>query len=229
MTQLFRDMRTYGFVTILLLSATVLGIAAYFGSIFLPNLHRDFTIFAIVVPSLTILLFITILSWSQPRVDAIVLFVLGVLWLAMGAWSADIMGSTQCDALTNQTVPTKGGTVSARAYCYEMRVVEAFSWMNFCLFAIFFWILLALTTRSKTLGRPFAWSEPIVELPWFGEWPGWPADSRYPGAYGGYPTVAPGGAVYGPGGYVIQQAPGHQVMIQPGVNGAPPTVTQVPV
>ena len=98
MTQLFRDMRTYGYgmvqssvtfrrsyklafglVAILLFSATVLGIDAYLGSIFLPNLHRklyfyfagdcvheltcipfpgDFTIFGIVVPSLTILIFI---------------------------------------------------------------------------------------------------------------------------------------------------------------------------
>ena len=69
----------FGLVAILLFSATVLGIDAYLGSIFLPNLHRklyfyfagdcvheltcipfpgDFTIFGIVVPSLTILIFI---------------------------------------------------------------------------------------------------------------------------------------------------------------------------
>ena len=99
--------------------------------------------------------------------------------------------------------------------------------------AIFFFILITLTTRSKTLGRVFAWREPIVELPWFGQWPGWPEDTRYPGSPGGYayPAGAPmtGSMTYGPSGYVVQQAPGHQVMIQPGVNGAPPTVTQVPV
>ena len=99
--------------------------------------------------------------------------------------------------------------------------------------AIFFFILITLTTRSKTLGRVFAWREPIVELPWFGQWPGWPENTRYPGSPGGYayPAGAPmaGSMTYGPSGYVVQQAPGHQVMIQPGVNGAPPTVTQVPV
>ena len=61
-------------VTLLLLSATVLGITAYFGSIFLPNHQRrhrspipslrcanllvapdDFGIFSLIVPSLTIL------------------------------------------------------------------------------------------------------------------------------------------------------------------------------
>ncbi|KAK7695795.1 hypothetical protein QCA50_000433 [Cerrena zonata] len=204
MTQLFRDMRTYGYVAILLFSAAVLGIDAYFASIFLPNLHRDFTIFAIVVPSLTILVFIAILSWSQPRVDAFILFILGSLWLAMGAWSADIIGTTQCDALTDQTIQTKNGTLKARSYCYEMKVIEAFSWLLFCLFAICFFILISLTTRSKTLGRPFAWREPIVELPWFNQWPGWPEDTRYPGSPGGYaypagvPMTAGGGMTYGP-------------------------------
>lgn len=30
------------------------------------------------------------------------------------------------------------------------------------------------------------------------------------------------------GGYVVQQNPGHSVVIRPGVNGQAPTVTQVP-
>ncbi len=64
---------------------------------------------------------------------------------------SDIIGNTQCDGLTDQTVPTKSGSrtyqqstisplrlttllpVAARNWCYEMRVVQAFSWMIFCL------------------------------------------------------------------------------------------------
>ncbi|KAI0796635.1 hypothetical protein C8Q75DRAFT_802321 [Abortiporus biennis] len=238
MTQLFRDLRVYGLVAIMILSATVLGLAAYLGSIFLPDINRDFSIFAIIVPSLTLLGYIAVISWSQPRIDATILFILGVLWLTMGAWSADFLGSTQCVALDNQRTPTKNGSVSSKSYCYEMRVIEAFSWMIFCLSAIFLWILIALTSRSRALGRPFAWSEPVIELPWFGEWPGWPADSGpYPG-YGypmgmGYPggqPVAYGGqpAQVVSGGYVVQQNPGHSVVIQPGMNGQAPTITQVP-
>lgn len=243
MTQLFTSLRTYGFVAILLLSATVLGLAAYLASVFLPNLHQDFTIFAIIIPSLTIISFLVILSWSQPRFDVVFLFVLGVLWLTMGAWSADILGGTQCDALGGQKVPTKDGSISAKSYCYEMRVIEAFSWMLFSLFVIFLWILISLTTRAQALGRPYAWSEPIVELPWFGQWPGWsegengggyayPAGS-YPGTpyrgggqmpmgYGGQPATVMSG------GYVVQQNPGHSVVIQPGANGQAPVITQVP-
>ena len=101
--------------------------------------------------------------------------------------------------------------------------------------AIFLWILISLTTRAKALGRPFAWAEPIIELPWFGQWPGFP-EGQYPpnGMYQqpyAYPAGAPMYAGSGPQmtpGYVIQQNPGHSVVIQPGVGGQPPTITQIP-
>ncbi|KAJ3542396.1 hypothetical protein NM688_g5976 [Phlebia brevispora] len=234
MTQLFTQMRNYAYgnaVIILLLSATVLGIAAYLGSIFLPNLQRDFTIFAIVVPSLTILALIAGAQWSRPWQEGIVFFILGVLWLSMGAWDADIMGSTQCDSLGNLRTPTKDGTISTKSWCYEMRVIEAFSWMLFALFVIFLWIIITLTTRAQAMGRVYAWSEPIFELPWFGQYPGMPD-----GYYGGgrnyaYPAGVPymQGAYPGManGGYVVAQQPGHAVVIQPGANGQS-MVTQVP-
>ena len=62
MTQLFKDMRAYGYgeeyrhkgeisklnsslVVVLVLAATVLGIAAYLASIFLPDIQRNYRIF----------------------------------------------------------------------------------------------------------------------------------------------------------------------------------------
>lgn len=150
--------------------------------------------------------------------------------------------------------------MSERSWCYEMRVIEAFSWINFCLRAchsvllmryelplidvinvhtvtIFFIILLTLANRSRALGRPYAWAEPIVELPWFGQMPGWPEHGAYPQQYAypaGQPMAGayPGGIPYAPpmvgGGYVVQQNPGHSVVIQPGSNGHAPTITQYP-
>ncbi|KAI0832458.1 hypothetical protein BC628DRAFT_1406926 [Trametes gibbosa] len=243
MTQLFRAMRLYGHITILLLTATVLGIAAYWASIFLPNIHHDYSIFSLIVPALTLLLLLVGLQWSTPRTEAVFLFILGVLWLAEAAWTTDIIGSTQCDSLGLQQVITKSGSIAAKSWCYEMRVVQAFSWMIFCLYAIFLWILISLTARAKVFGRPFAWSEPIIELPWFGQLPGYPEGGQYPpGMYPngyGYPGGMPmsmgmqpmgvygGGAQVAPG-YVVQQTPGHSVVIQPGMNGQPTTVTQIP-
>ncbi|KAH9899835.1 hypothetical protein C8Q73DRAFT_639374 [Cubamyces lactineus] len=238
MTQLFRAMRLYGNIVLLLLSATVLGITAYWASIFLPNIRHDYSIFSLIVPCLTIVLILIGMQWSTPRTEAVFLFVLGVLWLAQAAWTTDIIGNIQCDALTSQQVPTKTGSISERSWCYEMRVVQAFSWMIFCLYAIFLWILISLTTRAKVLGRPYAWAEPIIELPWFGQWPGYPeggqfAGGMYPPAPYGYPMMnvpsmgGYAGSQMAPG-YVVQQNPGHSVVIQPGINGQPPTITQVP-
>ncbi|KAI5893299.1 uncharacterized protein SCHCODRAFT_02621393 [Schizophyllum commune H4-8] len=233
MTVRFANWRLAFFVTILCFSATVLGITAYFASIFLPNLHHDFTIFGIVVSTLTILAFLIILQWAQPRIEVPVLFVLGVLWLALASWATDSIGNTQCDGLAGQVTATKNGSMSAAAYCREMRVVQAFSWMNFCLFVIAFFIILSLISQAQRFGRPDIWAAPIRELGWFGEYPGYynygngvhnPAAQGMPPA--GYPQYP---YPYMPGYPQMQQpSPGTAIVIQPGINGAPPTITQVP-
>lgn len=72
------------------------------------------------------------------------------------------------------------------------------------------------------MGRAYAWSEDINELPWFYEY-----GMQQPGAP--YPYYPQGqGYSYNIGGQVVQQMPGHSLVIQPGVNGAPATVQQVP-
>ncbi|THH33620.1 hypothetical protein EUX98_g604 [Antrodiella citrinella] len=268
-----RDLRTYGYISVLLLSATVLGLAAYLGSIFLPNLNRDFSIFSLVVPSLTILIFLTMcvlsncvqLSGGQLKFDLRlknIMVATARRWvLPLRAWGAlalygsmghvcyfltakdevltvcsDILGNEQCDTLGGQRTTTKNGSISSKSYCYEMRVMQAFSWMLFSLLTIFLIIVISRTTAAQALGRRYAWSEPIVELPWFGQYPGWPEDEAGPyGSRYAYPAGAPmpGYASSQPmqvagGGYVIQQNPGHSVVIQPGSNGQAPTITQIP-
>jgi len=222
-------------VTIFGLSAAVLGLAANFAKLFLPSIQHDFTIFSLVVPSLTILVYLLLLQWAQPRLEVTAHFVVGVLWLAMGAWAADIIGYVQCYPLGGQTTPTNNGTMSSRTYCYEMKVIEALSWFLFVLLAIYFIIIITLTTRAVVLGRYFAWREHISQLGWFGELPGYPTESVYPRPYAGYgaygqpyPMMQPNMMHNPMGGYVVQQAHGHSVVIQPGVNGQPTTVNQVP-
>jgi len=138
-----------------------------------------------------------------------------------------------------------------------MKTVEAFSWISMALFTISAILLIALTTRAHALGRPFIWQEPISEIPWFGEYPGQEYDEegrpvfnpRYyqPAMYqAGSPGAGPGQGYPYPGmssmgmpvsqqpmvlpnngGYVVQQQPGHSIVIQPNANGQP-TVTQIP-
>jgi len=231
MTVRFGNYRLAFYVATFLLAGTVLGLSAHFAELFLPDLHRDFTIFSLIIPSLSIFVFLLTLQWATPWTEAIVLFILGTLWLAMGAWSMDIIGHIQCDGLTGQRTATKDGDMSAKEFCYEMKVIQAFSWMLFVLFVIAFYLLMSLVTEAQRFGRYDIWYSPIRELPWFGEAPGYynmhPSGMmQYPPGAFAYPTMPmpmPGAPSS------IVQSPGHQIVIQPGMNGQPPTITQQPL
>lgn len=224
MTVMFVNMRRIGYLTAFVLSAVVLGFTANFARLFLPHINHDFTIFALIPPSATIFAFLWIMQFSQPIVEVTLHFFISVLWLAMGAWSADMIGYVQCYSIQEQQLPTVRGSISAQSYCYEMKVIEALSWTLFVLFIFFFIILITLTSRAVVYGRYYAWREHISQLGWFGELPGYPTEAIYPRApmygYGQpYPMM---------GGYHVQQLPGHSVMVQPGVNGGQPIVTHMP-
>lgn len=234
MTVLFRDLRFYGYFAVLLLSAGVLAISAYFASIFLPNLHHDFSIYSLVPPSWTIFILILVLISSTPRLDAIMLFITDILWLALASWSTDVIGNTQCDALGSSRTNTKHGTISARSYCDLSKVIQACSWAIFCLVTLYFIFILALASRSMAMGRPDIWRDDIREMPWFMQAPGFPGSGyTYSSQYGSraYPTTGPYSqyptSVY-PGG-VVQQQPGQRIIVQPGSGGMPTTVSQTPM
>lgn len=94
--------------------------------------------------------------------------------------------------------------------------------------AAFFIILLTLVTQAQRWGRPHIWEEPIRELGWFGEMPGY-----YNTHHGGvqYPVQYPG-YYQGYNGYPMMPAQyqqGSSIVIQPSANGGPATVTQVPM
>lgn len=65
------------------------------------------------------------------------------------------------------------------------------------------------------------------ELPWFGEMPGY-----YNTISAGQPQAYPAGYGQGNPGYGYYPGPmtqpGSSIVIQPGMNGQPPTVTQIP-
>jgi len=221
MTVRFGNYRLIAYVFIFMLSGTVLGLSANFARIFLPNIHHDFTIMALVASSLTIFMFLLLAQWSQPQIEVVVLALLGILWLAVGAFSVDMIGHIECFPLGNEQTAANKGTTSARAYCYEMKVIEGFSWAIFVLFAIFFILVVALTSRSAAMGNRYAWSDPITDLPWFGEMPGY-----FQASYG---YGAPQQQMYYPPPGAVQQQPGHSVVIQPGHHGQPTTVQQIPM
>ena len=83
----------------------------------------------------------------------------------------------------------------------------------------------------SSLSPPSLTDTHFPELGWFGEYPGYynygthnPAAQGMPPA--GYPQYP---YPYMPGYPQMQQpSPGTAIVIQPGINGAPPTITQVP-
>jgi hypothetical protein len=141
----------------------------------------------------------------------------------MAAWSSDIIGFVQCDSLKGQKVPSNSGETSYPSYCYQMKTIQALSWALFGGFAIAIGVLFQLVAQAQRFGRWQIWSEPIRELPWFGEMPGY-YNTNYPMPY----PPSPGG-MYPPYYPPPMAQPGHSLIIQPGVNGAPPTITQVPI
>jgi hypothetical protein len=71
------------------------------------------------------------------------------------------------------------------------------------------------------MGNHYAWSDPITDLAWFGEMPGYIQPS--------YGYGAPQQMYYPPPPGAVQQQPGHSVVIQPGHHGQPTTVQQIPM
>ncbi|KAI0036832.1 hypothetical protein K488DRAFT_81818 [Vararia minispora EC-137] len=238
MTLLFRSIRIFFYVSIFLLTVAVLGLSAYFAEQF--SSRGGFSIFSLVVPSVTIIWGIFQLMWAQPRTEAVFLFVTGVLWLAEAAWATDETPRLECFDLRNMRTQTTRGSISAESFCYESRIVEAFSWTIFLCLAIAFVILVSLANKSKVLGHPDIWYEPVDWLPWYGELPGEVGGRWFQSPYHMYHHrygygqfgqqmmgAQPGGAVISIGGQTYTQMPGHSMVIRPGINGGPPVVEHV--
>lgn len=237
---LFQSIRLCAYAAVVVSAIVVLAIAARFGTIFLPDLHFDMVVFSIVVPTVTLVILFVVMLRSQPRIDLFATFVVAALWLSLAAYHADFIGHVECFALGNQRTPTKnGGSTSARGYCYELKVIEAFSWANFAIMLIAFIVLLILVLRVVAHGRQTIWRESISDLPWFGQYGG--AGQPFYGtgyAYGQQPYYAqnpnPYAYAQGPGMGMYPQngmyaaAPGQTVMVQPGLPGGQPVITSFP-
>lgn len=88
-----------------------------------------------------------------------------------------MIGNLQCDSLGSEIIQTYTGqstfdpesllriltivTVLEKQWCREMKVIQAFSWMNFVLYAFALIILIVLVSRAQAFGRHNIWREPI--------------------------------------------------------------------
>jgi len=193
---LFGKVRRFTYVILFVLAGVQLGLSANLTNLFL-NLHHDYLIFSLVPPSITLLFLLVLLARGQPRIDLVAIAIMAILWLSLGAYSNDVIGFTQCDLLTGQTVRTNiGGTYSAQSLCYQMKVIEAIAWADFGLFLIFFWLLLSITLNMAGRGEN-AWAYDIDDLMWFGATGGAGVPGGRVGGGGGYPYGQYGQGQYG--------------------------------
>ncbi|KAG8718894.1 hypothetical protein FRC08_004113 [Ceratobasidium sp. 394] len=243
MGHLFMIVRLGLFALVFAGAGVVLGICANLATHFLPTGIHDFLLFSLVVSALTIVVFILLALRSQPRIDAVVLFILVALWLTMGAYSQDVIGHQFCYALKGQTIPAKNDTTfSAENYCRQMKTVLAFSWANFVFLVLALIGLLTVVFKLYARGERDIWKDSMSDVELFQEKelpkpevpvvypPPPPASNSGSGSGRGGHTF-----VYYPGSHsaplqhqVIQQQPGHSVIIQNGqVTQVPGSVTSV--
>ncbi|KAG8786795.1 hypothetical protein FRC12_016236 [Ceratobasidium sp. 428] len=227
-------------------AGVVLGICANLATHFLSTGLHDFLLFSLVVSALTIVVFILLAIRSQPRIDVIVLFILVALWLTMGAYSQDVVGQQFCYSLKGQTIPAKNDTTfSAENYCRQMKTVLAFSWANFVFLILALIGLLTVALKLYARGERDIWQNSMSDIELFQEkeLPKPPAPAEYlppppaPSNSGSGSGSGKGSHtfIYYPGSnsapaqhQVIQQQPGHSVIIHNGqVTQVPGSVTSV--
>jgi len=206
MTNTFKIVRWSAYAWCIVCAISVLGISAQLATLFVGvAVDRPYIIFALVCSSLTILGLLLLCMRSQPRIDVMAIAVLCILWLALGAYSADIIGYVQCETLINQPKETQsGGSYPAIAWCRELKSIMAFSFATFGVLLVCLIILLALIIRLHARGQRDIWGASVSDVAWFGQFR---EAHQYP-----YP-VNPG-APYG--GNVVYQQPGHDVVIENG-------------
>jgi len=121
-----------------------------------------FIIFSLIVSGATLLIVILLLVRSTPRMDAITLFTLGIIWFISGITST--IGRSKACRLSSSNGASKKN-------CQEMEALMVFAWIVFGIFLVSFETLMILIYRTIAFGRPLIWNEDISRIAWFGTAP----------------------------------------------------------
>jgi len=220
MANTFQIVRWSAYMWCIVCALSVLGIAAHQATLYLGIwAQRPYIIYALVCSCLTVLGLAALCLRSQPRWDVTGIAILAILWLALGAYSTDVIGYVQCETLVGERKPTSnGGSSSAMAWCREIKAIMAFSYFTFGVLLVCLIILLGLIINLHARGQYNFWRYSMSDMPWFGQY----EEGR------GYPMQ------YGPpqpqySGNVVYQQPGHNVIIEGGQVRQVPTGPMTPV
>lgn len=167
------------YAAVLVWTIVCLAIAAHFQSLLVSSDLTRFVPFAIFVCSASLLLIVALLGfgfWRErnpisTRVELGCLGLVGVLWLALGAFlgSSDSADSdVECFSTNDTTqVPMEMSGFNTETFHAQYRVLEAFSIFNIILIWAFLLMLLTLALRQHRWGNRGIWLESVTAFPWF--------------------------------------------------------------
>ncbi|KIP10620.1 hypothetical protein PHLGIDRAFT_18279 [Phlebiopsis gigantea 11061_1 CR5-6] len=166
------------YALVLLWTVVCLAIAVHFQNVLLSSDLTRFVPFAIFVCSASLLIIIALLGFGlwrdrnpiSTRVELGCLGLLGVLWLALGAFlgsSASGDSDVECFSSADATEPTELPGFNTETFHAQYRVLEAFSVFNVILILGFLFFLLYLAVRHHKWEHRDVWTSSVTAFPWF--------------------------------------------------------------
>ncbi|GJE84022.1 hypothetical protein PsYK624_000960 [Phanerochaete sordida] len=178
MPSVFNIIRGCIYALVLIWTIVCLAIAVHLQNILISSDLTRFVPFAIFVSSASLLILIALLGFGlwkdrnpiSTRVELACLGLLGVLWLALGAFlgSSDSGDSdVECFSSADATEPVEMPGFNTETFHAQYRVLEAFSFFNIILLWAFLIMLLFLAIRHHRWGNTHVWLWPVTAYPWF--------------------------------------------------------------
>lgn len=174
----FNIARACIYVLVLIWTIVCLAIAVHLQNILISSDLTRFVPFAIFVSSASLLILIALLGFGlwrdrnpiSTRVELGCLGLLGVLWLALGAFlgSSDSGDSeVECFSSADATEAVEIPGFDTETFHAQYRVLEAFSFFNIILLWAFLIMLLYLAIRHHRWGHNHVWVSSVTAFPWF--------------------------------------------------------------
>lgn len=179
MPSVFNIVRASIYAAVLIWTIICLAIAVHFQSVLMSSDLTRFVPFAIFVCSASLLLILALLGFGlwrdrnpiSTRVELGCLGLVGVLWLALGAFlgSSDAdAADVECFSSSDITEPFDMPGFNTETYHAQYHVLEAFSIFNIILIWAFLMLLLVLAIRHHRWGNKAVWLSSVTAFPWFG-------------------------------------------------------------
>lgn len=224
---------------VLIWTAVCLAVAVRFQQVLQASDLTTFVPFAIFVSIASIIIFVTLLTFTlwkreanpiSTRIELGCLGLAGTLWIALGAFMATSdaeVAEVECYASENDTEPVSLPGFTTDTFHAQYHVLEAFSLFNAVLIWGFLIFAFFLALRHHRRGSTDIWYQPVTALPWSGQ--GVKDELPNPVVHRGKsvnsPAVTPAAKEYSKGGDYFGRSANTSGAATPWTAGATPGMT----